>query len=44
MRAAAEYERLAREAFPVVVRTVRHDLLRVPYTHAILECTAGGGA
>lgn len=43
VRPAAEYERLARWVFPAVVPVVRHDLLRVPYTHVILDCTTGAG-
>jgi SAM-dependent methyltransferase len=37
------YCRLAGAVFPVVVPVVRQDLLRIPYTHAILECSAGDG-
>ncbi len=33
------YERLALEAFEQVDTQVRHDLLRVPYSHALLSCT-----
>jgi SAM-dependent methyltransferase len=38
VRAPADYERLARAAFARVDVTVRHDLIRVPYTHLIMEC------
>lgn len=34
------YLSLAKEAFPRVQSTVRHDLLHVPYTHIILVCEA----
>jgi SAM-dependent methyltransferase len=37
------YRALAEAVFPVVVPAVRHDLIRVPYTHLILDCTAGAG-
>jgi len=32
------YRSLAMEVFPTVVVHVRHDLLRLPYTHLIMEC------
>jgi SAM-dependent methyltransferase len=32
------YRDLARAEFPAVIASVRHDLLRMPYTHIILEC------
>jgi SAM-dependent methyltransferase len=38
IRSADEYAELARAPFSVVEVTIRSDLLRVPYTHAILEC------
>lgn len=34
------YERLARSAFEQVRSSVRSDLIRLPYTHLIMECTA----
>jgi SAM-dependent methyltransferase len=37
-RPTSEYVRLAEPFFEDVVPVVREDLLRVPYTHAILEC------
>jgi len=40
VRELAEYESLARSVFEKVDATVRHDLIRIPYTHLILECTA----
>ena len=38
VREAAEYEKLAAQVFPQVKSSVRHDLLRIPYTHVILQC------
>ena len=32
------YTRLARTAFANVEPTIRHDLLRIPYTHCVLDC------
>ena len=40
MRSPAEYERLAASVFGDVVCRVRKDLLRMPYTHCVLECEA----
>ncbi|HUJ85907.1 MAG TPA: class I SAM-dependent methyltransferase [Burkholderiales bacterium] len=40
VREPEAYERLARGAFAQVRSFVRHDLIRIPYTHVILECTA----
>lgn len=39
VRTAEEYERLARKAFEQVESDVRHDLLRLPYSHVLLTCT-----
>ena len=39
VRSSAAYEELARERFPAVSAHVHHDLLRVPYSHVILECS-----
>jgi SAM-dependent methyltransferase len=41
VRGPKEYERLAREALSTVETVVRHDLLRIPYSHCILECRSG---
>jgi SAM-dependent methyltransferase len=41
VRPPEEYGRLAAARFARVVVHVRHDLLRVPYCHAILECSRG---
>lgn len=38
VREVAAYTKLAEAVFPKVQTLVRHDLLRVPYTHVILEC------
>lgn len=40
VRTPESYQSLARETFPHVEIHVRHDLIRIPYTHAIL--VAGG--
>ena len=39
IRAPDGYVEIARTAFADVACEVRHDLLRIPYTHAILTCT-----
>jgi SAM-dependent methyltransferase len=44
VRDPAEYERLASDTFAVVQCTVHRDLLRIPYTHCILECSGDRGA
>ena len=36
------YRGLARRHFDRVEASIRHDLLRIPYTHALLTCTAPG--
>jgi hypothetical protein len=38
VRTKERYAELARTAFGEVGVTVRHDLLRFPYSHCILEC------
>jgi SAM-dependent methyltransferase len=43
VRDPSEYERLARATFPVVCSTVRRDLLWIPYTHCVLECSGAAG-
>ena len=40
VRTADAYVELARESFEQVEATVRHDLLRVPYTHVFLDCSS----
>ena len=34
------YVQIASQVFPNVRSTVRHDLLRIPYTHIIMECAS----
>jgi SAM-dependent methyltransferase len=38
VRGRNAYEALARSAFEEVRSFVRHDLVRIPYTHLIMEC------
>lgn len=38
VRSEEGYAALARQAFHSVRATIRHDLLRIPYSHIILEC------
>ncbi len=38
VREESGYVALAKRVFPNVKATVRHDLMRIPYTHVILEC------
>jgi SAM-dependent methyltransferase len=40
VRQPEQYSRLASTSFPRVEAFVRHDLLRIPYTHLILRCSA----
>lgn len=40
VRTGEGYRKLASQVFPQVQLTRRDDLLNIPYTHAILECTA----
>jgi SAM-dependent methyltransferase len=39
IRSPDGYQALAASKFSITACTVRHDLLYVPYTHCILECT-----
>jgi cyclopropane fatty-acyl-phospholipid synthase-like methyltransferase len=39
IRSPEGYEKLAAPVFGNIKNIVRHDLLRLPYTHCILECT-----
>lgn len=39
IRSPNGYQALAASQFSAITCTVRHDLLHVPYTHCILECT-----
>ncbi len=38
VRNEGEYVKIASQVFANVKASVRHDLLRIPYTHLILEC------
>lgn len=38
VRKAEGYQALALQSFQQVNQTIRHDLMRVPYTHLIMEC------
>ena len=40
VRDRAAYEALARTAFEQVESSLREDLIRIPYTHLVMECTA----
>jgi len=40
VRAQSEYARLASASFSKVEAHVRHDLLRIPYTHLIMRCSS----
>jgi SAM-dependent methyltransferase len=42
VRESEEYVKLAAQVFPRVRSFVRHDLLRIPYTHVILHCGDAG--
>ena len=39
VRPAAEYRRLAEATFSYVETHVRHDLIRIPYTHLVMRAT-----
>lgn len=39
IRSPNSYQALAASKFSTITCTVRHDLLHVPYTHCILQCT-----
>jgi hypothetical protein len=39
VRTADAYQKLATSAFTRIQSNIRHDLLRIPYTRIILECT-----
>jgi SAM-dependent methyltransferase len=39
VRTPKEYAQLAETAFPSVLTTVRSDLLRIPYTHCVIEAS-----
>ena len=39
IREEKAYLRLGQIVFPKIRSSIRHDLLRIPYTHIIMECT-----
>jgi SAM-dependent methyltransferase len=39
VRTREEYYTIASKVFPNVKASIRHDLLRIPYTHIIMECS-----
>ena len=43
VRSLEAWLELVRPVFPAVEGHLRHDLLRIPYTHLIMECPAGSG-
>jgi len=43
VRSLEAWLELVRPVFPGVKAHVRHDLLRIPWTHVIMECPAGSG-
>ncbi len=38
VREPAAYQMLALQTFPKVLADIRHDMLRIPYTHIIMQC------
>jgi SAM-dependent methyltransferase len=42
VRGVADYLALARMYFGEIKSNIRHDLIRIPYTHLILECRKDG--
>jgi SAM-dependent methyltransferase len=44
VRTGEGYAALAREVYPTVNSVVRHDLLRIPYSHCILQCASGAAS
>ena len=41
VRSQEQYVNLASQEFSTIKASIRHDLLRIPYTHIILECMRG---
>jgi SAM-dependent methyltransferase len=39
VRSERDYLALASDVFPTVEPHIRHDLLRIPYTHLVMRCT-----
>jgi SAM-dependent methyltransferase len=44
VRSEQEYVSLASQVFGIVNPSVRHDLLRIPYSHLILECVSAAAS
>ena len=44
VRQPEEYLNLARQVFPNVRGNIRHDLLRIPYTHLVMEAAAASAS
>jgi SAM-dependent methyltransferase len=44
VRSEREYVKIASKVFDNIKPSIRHDLLRLPYTHLILECVRSGGS
>jgi SAM-dependent methyltransferase len=44
VRSELAYRELAAPIFANVTSTIRHDLMRIPYTHIILECSGSAPA
>ena len=40
IRSPSSYAALAEPFFATVEQTIHHDLLRIPYTHSIMQCSA----
>ena len=38
IRKETEYVKLAKDSFPTVTAHIRYDLLRIPYTHILMQC------
>ena len=43
VRSLEAWLELVRPVFPAAEAHVRHDLLRIPWTHLVMECPAGSG-
>ncbi|MDQ6966931.1 MAG: class I SAM-dependent methyltransferase, partial [Mariprofundaceae bacterium] len=41
VRSPESYHALARTSFPLVNHHLRHDMLNIPYSHSIMQCTLG---
>jgi cyclopropane fatty-acyl-phospholipid synthase-like methyltransferase len=44
VRSEREYLKIASKVFDNIKPSIRHDLLRLPYTHLILECVRSEGS